>query len=246
MLELYTFSISHFSEKARWMLDSFGIAYREVRWTPFFHVLPALRLSRQATTVPILRHAQGVVQDSTRILLWLDANEPRCKLLPADPAQRAEVLALEDRFDRIGFPVLRVSYAAVLDDPALAVALWTPDASALQRRIMHSSFGLLRAIFRRRAGITPARVQRAEQSIADALDELDARLADGRRYLVGDRLSAADITACALLAPLFGPPEHPLYGRPEVRAKAAARVAQWADRPAARWVLERYREDRRR
>ena len=53
MLELYTFRVSHFSEKARWMLDAAGLEYREVAWTPFFQVLPALRRGNRATTVPI-------------------------------------------------------------------------------------------------------------------------------------------------------------------------------------------------
>ena len=153
MLELYTFSVSHFSEKSRWMLDACGAPYRETRWTPFFHVWPALRLGGRGTTVPILRHEHGAVQDSTRILHWLDAHQPGFDLLPRAPDLRAEVLALEERFDRVGHPVMRFGYAEALKDPAAVSALWTPDARPWQRRVIERSYPLLRTVFQHKAGI---------------------------------------------------------------------------------------------
>lgn len=240
MLELFTFRISHFSEKARWLLDASGTEYREVCWTPFFHIWPALRYGRRGTTVPILRHRGGYVQDSTEILLWLDNNMPGFQLLPHDKALRHDVLEWEARFDRIGMHVMRFAYADALDDADAVVTLWTMDATSLQRRLIRSGFPLLRATFRHMLNMSEASVARSAQRIGEALDDLDTELADGREYLVGDRLSAADITACALLAPLVGPAEHPVYAREDFRAGIAARVAPWQARPAFAWVRRRY------
>lgn len=245
MLELFTFRISHFSEKARWMLDACGARYTETFWTPFFHVVPALRRGRLGTTVPILRHDGGHVQDSTRILHWLDENVPGCALLPADAAQRREVLDIEARFDRVGAHVIRYAYADTLDDRDAVLQLWTFDASPLQARMMRAAYPLMRAAFRRMLGIDAARVQRSQAVIEEALAFIEARLAQGGEYLVGDRLSAADITACALLAPLIGPDEHEVYSRADFRAGLGPRVSAWLDRPAAHWLRRRYREDRR-
>lgn len=244
MLELFTFRISHFSEKARWLLDASGTEYRETRWTPFFHIVPALRHGRLGTTVPILRHRGGYVQDSTRILHWLDANMPGFRLLPRDSEQRREVLEIEDRFDRVGGHVIRYVYSATLQDAQGMILLWTFDASPLQRRFISTAFPLLRAAFRKKFDLSAARVARSRQAISEALDFLDARIADGREYLVGDSLSAADITACALLAPLLGPDEHEVYSRADVRAALAPLVGEWLERPAAQWVRRRYRERR--
>lgn len=240
MLELYTFRLSHFSEKVRWMLDAAGVDYRETRLTPFFHVLPALRMGSGASTVPILRHRGGTVQDSTRILLWLDANMPGFRLLPRDAAQRREVLEIEERFDRVGTQVLRYVYSVIMDDAALVTALWTPDASALQRRFVSTTFPLLRAAFRRRFDLSPTRVARARSIIEEGFAFLDQQLSDGRTYLVGDALSAADISACALLAPLIGPEQHEMYARADVRERLAPALGDWLNRPAADWVRRCY------
>lgn len=244
MLELYTFRMSHFSEKARWMLDASRTEYREVRWTPFFHVLPALRLGRLGTTVPILHTASGYVQDSTRILNWLDTNLPGFNLVPRDPVQRREVMELEDRFDRIGAHVIRYAYSAALEDRDAVVELWTLDASPLQKRVIAACFPLMRRVFRNRMKISPESVQQSRKRIGELLDELDARVADGRTYLVGDRLSAADITAAALLAPLFGPDEHEIYSREDFRETLRPLVSDWMSRPGAQWVRALYRTHR--
>ena len=245
MLELYTFRMSHFSEKARWMLDASHTEYREVCWTPFFHVLPALRLGRLGTTVPILHTASGYVQDSTRILNWLDTNLPGFNLVPRDPVQRREVMALEDRFDRIGAHVIRYAYSAALEDRDAVVRMWTLDATPLQKRVIAAGFPLMRQVFRNKMNITPESVQHSRKRIHEALDELDGRVTDGRTYLVGDRLSVADITAAALLAPLFGPDEHEIYSREDFRETLRPLVSEWLARPSALWVRGLYRKHRR-
>lgn len=244
MLELFTFRISHFSEKARWMLDAAGIEYRETCWTPFFHVGPALLHGRIGTTVPILKHRGGYVQDSTRILLWLDANMPGFHLLPRDEDQRRAVLEIEDRFDRAGSHVIRYAYSGGFEDPRTVVDLWTLDATLAQRRFVSAAFPILRSVFKLKQGMRAAQIVRSRDAIGETLDDLDARLADGREYLVGDRLSAADITACSLLAPLIGPDEHAIYSRADFRATMAPLVSQWLERPAAQWVRRRYRTRR--
>ena len=244
VLELYTFRMSHFSEKARWMLDAAGIEYQEIRWTPFFHVLPALRHGRIGTTVPILRHGGGYVQDSTRILMWLDSNMPGFHLLPRDPDLHKQVLELEARLDRVGAHVTRYAYNAVLDDADAVIRLWTLDASPLQKRFIRSAFPVLREIFRRKLGFDAARVTRSRQAISDTLDYLDTQLADGREFLVGDRLSAADITASALLAPLMGPDQHEVYSRADFRAALKPLVSDWLQRPTAQWLRRRYQHRR--
>lgn len=244
MLELFTFRLSHFSEKARWMLDASRTEYRETRWTPFFHIGPALLHGRLSTTVPILRHRGGYVQDSTRILHWLDGNMPGFRLLPREASLRAEVLEIEARFDRVGSHVLRYVYSLIMDDARLVTALWTPDSNVLQRRFISASFPALRSVFRRRFDLSEKRVDYSRAVIEEGFAFLDARLADGREFLVGDTLSAADITACALLAPLIGPDEHELYSHADTRAKIAPRINDWLRRPSAEWVRRRYRERR--
>ena len=48
----------------------------------------------------------------------------------------------------------------------------------------------------------------AERTFRAIFADVNARLADGRRYLVGDAFSIADLTFAALSAPLVAPPEY--------------------------------------
>ena len=49
-LTLYTFAMSHYSEKIRWTLDACDIPYREVCLSPAFHMGPALRMGGRGQT----------------------------------------------------------------------------------------------------------------------------------------------------------------------------------------------------
>ncbi len=245
MLELYTFRVSHFSEKIRWCLDASGIEYHETRWTPFFHVVPALRFGRRGTTVPILRTPSGHVQDSTRILRWLDVNLPGFDLVPRGKDGRRDAFDIEERFDRVGPHVTRYCYSVMLDDIESTTAAWSTDAGFFQKQFIRGSYPLLRTIFRRQLGMSQASVERSHKAIGDALDFIDERLASRRSpFLAGGQLSIADITAASLLAPLFGPPQHPLWSNANYRELLDPLVRRWRGRPAGQWVLRMYAEHR--
>ncbi|AXQ30880.1 glutathione S-transferase [Solimonas sp. K1W22B-7] len=241
---LYTFSVSHYSEKIRWTLDHAGIAYREQRLVPFFHIPRILALTRRATSVPVLEAGAEVVQDSTRILEWLERQHAPFTLLPADPALRAEVMELEARFDRIGVHVIRQLFAETMRDKAATLALWSQDANPLQRRALSLAYPLVRRGFSRLLQLSPGTMRKAVARIDEAADFIAERTQGGRPYLAGDRLSAADITACALLSPLVCPEEHPVFGAPAYRRTVRMRAVRWDDHPGFEWVRGVYREHR--
>lgn len=243
MLTLHTFSISHFSEKIRWVLDASGIEYIEKPWVPGLHVPRALLVSRgRATTVPILVTESGAVQDSTRILLWLEKHRAPFALMPDDPTLRAEVLEIEDRFDRIGAHVVSYAYRDALNDAESIKTVWTLDANPLERLFVRTTFPLMRASFRRGLRLdNEAVMAKSERKILDGMDWVAERLKDGRQYLVGGRLSAADITAAALLSPLACPDEHAVYSRPDFQNGVTTLKARHANHPAMAWVRHLYR-----
>ncbi|MGB6308846.1 MAG: glutathione S-transferase N-terminal domain-containing protein [Steroidobacteraceae bacterium] len=244
-VRLYTFSLSHFSEKTRWMLDATATDYREVTLTPFLHVPRALWLSGgRATTVPILR-ADGVnIQGSARILQWLATNRRPCRLLPQDTQVHAGILDIERRFDRIGAYVIRYAYSESLNDRRGIARFWTLTSGPLSAAVVHGCFPVFRTVLRRARAITPANVEKSRHAIGEALDWLEAQIADGRDHLLTSALSAADITVCALLAPLACPDQHPVYGREDYRSLLRAQLAPWSARPALAWVRKIYREER--
>jgi glutathione S-transferase len=79
-------------------------------------------------------------------------------------------------------------------------------------------------------------------------DAVADRLADGRRRLVGDRLTAADLTFAALAAAVLMPPEYsvPLPQPDELPAAMAATVRELREHPAGAYALELFRTERAR
>lgn len=239
-LTLYTFAMSHYSEKIRWTLDHSEIPYREVCLSPAFHIAPALRMGgRGQTTLPILQAGPDGIQDSTRILAWLQEHRGPLPVMPEELTQPMREVA--QRFDAIGKDVARYLYAHSFGSAdAHIVKLWTDHASPWQAAIIRATYPVMRWVFKQKLHIRPARVALAEDRIRLAMDWLDREIADGRRYLVDDRLTVADITAAALLAPLACPSQHPVYGDAAYQAGMAQAVAPWAQRPAMAWVRHMY------
>lgn len=246
-LTLFTFAMSHFSEKVRWALHASRRPFREVILTPAFHVLPALRMGgRGQTTLPILQERRlngqlAHIQDSTRILLWLDERHGPLDILPQGPELRQECLDIEERFDAIGHDVARFLYFGAFQHDDKVLSMWTDHAPPWQARLTRAFYPLIKWLFKRRLKITGPAVARSEDRLQQCMAWLEGRLSDGRLYLVGSRLSVADITAASLLAPLACPKQHPVYGDPEFIQRMRSRNGPLRlDRPALVWVRKLY------
>jgi glutathione S-transferase len=243
-LTLYTFAMSHYSEKIRWALDVSKVPYREQCMSPVFHMAPALKMGKRGqTTLPVLASKAEAIQDSPRILDWLNQQHLIDALLP--PAHAKEMRAVEQRFNAIGKDVARLLYVRSFGKAdAHIIKLWTDHASPAQARFIRLGYPLIRWGFCRKLKINAKTGLRAEQRIEAEVRWLDERLKDGRTFLVGDRFSVADITAAALLAPIACPTEHPVYGDAQYKQAMKDATTPWQGRPAIDWVLNLYREHR--
>lgn len=243
-LKLYTFAMSHYSEKIRWTLDASQLPYREVCMTPVFHILPALLMGKRGqTTLPIVQHADGAIQDSPRILQWLDARHGPLAVMPRDQMQA--ISEAQRRFDAIGKDVARFLYAkgfGVADDHILR--LWTDFASPWQAGVVRLFYPLIRWAFKIKLQINLRRTALAQQRITAAMDWLESQLASGRPYLAGDTFTVADITAASLLAPIACPAAHPVYSEASYQSGMAAAIDPWRQRPALVWVRAIYAQHR--
>jgi glutathione S-transferase len=238
---LVTIPFSHYCEKARWALDRAGIRYREDGHLPLFAWLPALRAGR-ARTVPSLVTDDGSVTDSTDILRWVDRHGGAPSLFPLDLPEAAE---LEERFDRrLGPHSRRIAYGYLL--PAirevLAAATRVPAVELKAARMMAPAIA---AMMRRGLKVTPAGLARSRERVADVFTEIEVRLADGRRYLCGDRFTAADLAFAALAVPVVMPAELSSYvPMDRMPAAMADDVERQRDTVAGQFALRLYREDR--
>jgi len=252
-LRLHTITFSHYSEKVRWCLDRLGVPYDEV---PNVGILGVLLTGR---TVPWLEVPPGLTRigDSPRILryLWGEyaGRLPSQQTWFLEPT--AAALELEARFDRrLGNDARVWAYGNVLKRRDLTLLTWGIEEKSIpawQRGILALAMPVLRFAVSRMLGVTPQRAERALEKTRATFDEVDRMLLDGRRYLVGDSLTFADITFASLGALAVLPAEYPggnLSGR---RLDIATLDPGWREeverfrrRPAGQFILRLYREER--
>jgi glutathione S-transferase len=244
---LVTIPFSHYCEKVRWALDRAGMSYDEEMHLPFFHMIPA-RLAGGKRQVPVLVTPHGPIEDSTRIIEWIDATLPEEKrLFPHDPTLRAEVARWEDRFDAdLGPHTRRWGYGHLLPDRERSLALLRKHAPAWEFAVLERAYPVARALMNRGLNITPAGVERSLAKLNAIFDDVSRALEDGRKYLVGDRFSAADLAFASLSAPALLPDGYAkwLGGRDEAPPSMHATIDAWRATPAGRYALRVYAEDR--
>lgn len=246
MLRLYTFNLSHFSEKARWALDYEGISYEEKILLPGPHLLTTRRIAERSE-VPILQHDGRYVQGSGAIIDYIADQLGGTKLTPAAADARAAALALEREVDQaLGRGVQTVLYSVMLkpEHTGKVVDLWVDNGPAWSRAFYKLAFPFISPVVKAMYKThKPDHVEQAKQRLLAAMDALDARLASAP-YLGGERPSRADVTVAALLGPVCRPREHHVKW-PEAPPELADFEAQLKERPTWAHALRMYREHRR-
>lgn len=243
-LTLYTFGPSHYCEKARWALDLSCVAYREVRWAPGPHVIAARRIA-PGSSLPILDGADGVIQGSCSIIDWLEAMGRAPWHHATASAERDDIAALTARANRLGDAIRRLVYATGLSTQPTRLAQQLFAGTSLgQRSAAWPMWPVTRQLIMRGLRATASDIPHARACVEQELDALDAILSDGRRYLLGGRLTRADIATASLLSPIAMPAHHPVY-RDTVRWDALQQtVVAYRDRRCVNWATHLYEHHR--
>ena len=208
MLQLHQFRHSAFCEKVRLVLAAKRLDYTVVEVLPGLGQWQLFRISGQRQ-VPVLVDGAEVIADSTAIALHLEARHPEPALLPADPRERSQVLLLEDWADTTLAAGCRLALLqAAAADPLLRAAL-LPDSTPGPLRQLVA--GLPEQLGEAMAG---AIAVAGSQQLEARLEQL-AALVTATPYLVGERLSLADLAVAAQLSLLKFPASAgaPLAGR---------------------------------
>ena len=243
MTRLYTFNISHFSEKARWALDYESVPYTERVLLPGPHQLVTRRIARRSH-VPVLEHDGTYVQGSGAIVDYIADRLGRTRLTPPDPAGRAKALELEGRLDRVfGRGVQQIVYSELLKDRRTVTRLWSLGGPFWSRGFYVAAFPAVAAAVKRLYKTADAEgVAEARRRFVAMFDELDDLLAR-QPYLGGSAPDRTDVTVAALLAPLCGPPEHRIEW-PALPPPLEDFASRLRGRPTWNHVLRMYREHR--
>ncbi len=193
---LLQFSTSHYCRKARLALGYKKISYQVENLTPGVHALKLKPLTG-LTTIPVLlpqqKDRQEVIADSSNIFKFLESYCPEPPLFLNDPQQQTQALMLEDWLDESIGTATRFVYYDYRSHEGKQI-----DPSWFSQLVIQ--------VVRRQYNINTASVQLATQRLELAFEVLKPW--KNQPYLVGDRLSFADLTAAALLSPLALIPQY--------------------------------------
>jgi glutathione S-transferase len=247
---LWQIDISHYAEKVRWALEYKGVDHGRRSLLPGSHIPIALALTRGAQpTVPVLQLDGRSIGDSTEIIAALEARYPEPPLYPVDAAELSRAIELEEWFDENLGPHARLlPFYELIQEPALfaEIAAESVPGPLGKAKPVVGAYARAYTSIRWNANSEDDAV-RAREAIVAAFDKLEAELDKGDgEFLVGDRLSVADVTAASLFYPVVVPPEGPLD--PDLpRPPALDRFREsLSNRPGYKWVEETFRKHRRR
>jgi glutathione S-transferase len=196
-------------------------------------------------TFPVLRLDGRAIGDSTAIVAALEERYPDAPpLYPADPAERARALELEEWFDEQLAPyVRRLAWYHMSPHPRAFLIAAFPDSSPLLRASLRPGMFATSRITKARYRANAGSAAEAKRKVVEAMERIEAEVGPSG-YLVGDRFSIADLTAAALATPLIGPPERQYLPPQEQPEPLYAFAAELRARPAGRWVFDMYRRHR--
>ncbi|MCB9598551.1 MAG: glutathione S-transferase C-terminal domain-containing protein [Sandaracinaceae bacterium] len=250
MYELITIAFSHYCEKARWALDLHRVPYRERRYLPAMHMLATRRALRgtdagQADRVssrfstPILLGDGAPITDSTDIARRFAPE------LFTDP----EAVRLDRYFsDELGGHTRRIAYWFCLEEPAILHGLARDNVSAPQAWLLRAAFPFVAGVLRKNLKVDRAGYERSLDKARAVIDEAGELLSDGRRYLVGDRFTAADLALATMMAPAIMPPPESfgaVLPQPEgLSLGPRALVEEMRAHPAGAFAMRMFAEER--
>jgi glutathione S-transferase len=131
---------------------------------------------------------------------------PERRLFPPDQPLAAEVAADWKTYNGgMGADVAVFSYFHLLPERTLMKRIFAAPVPPVEAALVPVVYGLLRRLFSYLLKLSPERAAEAADKMRATFDATDRRLADGRRYLCGDRMTAGDIGLCAASAPLLLP-----------------------------------------
>jgi glutathione S-transferase len=202
-----TFAPTLDSEQARLLLHYYGIRYRERDHLMPFVLLPAW-LRTGSINVPVIS-GKGVKLAKPRpIAEHYDALVPApYRLIPAEPPLARQVEADWQLYNgpmSVGTAIF--AYYHLLPERKLMAPIFAEPTSWPERMIMPVFYPVMRALLAKRLKLSPEAADVAHGQILSGFADTDRRVADGRLYLNGDRMTLGDIALAAAAAPLLLPP----------------------------------------
>lgn len=194
--------------------------------------------------IPLLYGDGFTLTSPYPIAQHFDATLPADRwLIPDSGALAVQVAADWQKYNGVmGTDVAHFAYYHLLPDRALMQPIFGAPVPWIERALLPLTYPLLRALLNFGLKLSAEQAARAELSIRTTFDATDRRIADGRRYLTGDRLTLSDIAMSAAFAPLLLPRGYGALMPPIAAMPGPLRalVEALRERPTAAFVQRLY------
>jgi len=241
MITLYQFPISHYCEKIRWALDYKGLEHKTINLLPGLHIKTTTKLAKHSS-VPVLTDSEVVLQNSSKIITYLDETYPEKSLTPADEIIQLEALEWEKFVDaEIGVHVRVCCYHILLEHPETVIPFFAHKGPWYGSLLMKLGFSKLKVKMRKMMNINAASFAESKTILNTAVDKIYQHL-QNNDFLAGSTFSRADLAAASLLAPLVMPDGYGLNWPKKIPADLQALMDEFKDRTV--WVDEIYKKYR--
>jgi glutathione S-transferase len=244
---LITFPPSLDSELGRFLMQHYGVQYHEQRHAFIFSTFATL-WHGSTVIFPLLYDEFLKLPGPAAIARYYD---DRCalelRLWPEATEQRQQVESDWSLFNQtLAFATAVFAYYHLLPHRALMIDSLSSGTPGFERAAVQHAYplfaGLLTLLLRLNA-------QHSAQSldvIRSTFSTVESRLAAGRSYLVGDRLTLSDLAFAVAAAPVVLPPKYggPIPSFDQMPTEVQAVVNEMRARPAGAFALQIYKERR--
>lgn len=243
-------SVSCIDEIVRWVLDSKGILYKDESHAPGLYIPVVNKLSGQKGTWnnPVLLTTDALIYTVPSIVQYLDQRTiPTDRIIPESGSGRTEVLDLYHLFSSgLAGNLSEYVYSLILPFRRFAIPLFTERVSLKERLISQIGYPILRKALAKGLNLAGGTNEARLQAVREVFQHVDNLLSDGRKYLVGNKLTLADISFASVAAPLILPDQcgSVITKINQIPDELRKVILELRATDAGQFVLRLYQEDR--
>ena len=196
-------------DMGRWILQHHGVPYKERPHAPIFHILALKWWGGGDKDYPLMvTDKREILKGNAEILTYVEKDLPNAqRLVPTaedEPELHKEVPDFTGwLYGEIRSDVVKYSYYYLLKHKAAVWPSLTTGVPWYEKVVWFIAFPLMRALMYAGLGLDKAKADTALVEVRKTFDKIDGMLADGRQYLMGGRLTYADIAVAAFYAPMI-------------------------------------------
>lgn len=245
---LITFPPSLDSELARFLLEHYRIDYEEQPQAFIFCFF--VTLWHGGTVIfPLLYNKSLKLVGPQAIADYFDQRcAPELCLGPQAADEKQQVTSDWTLFNQtLAFATAVFAYYHLLPHRQLMILPLSRGTPTFEQKSVQRAYPLFAGALRILLRLTAQRAQESLDQIRTVFSQVDTRLADGRKFLDGNRLTLSDIAFAVAAAPVVLPPTYggPIPSLDEMPPEIQAAVKEMRSHAAGQYALRIYKEHRR-